>query len=155
MRRTRVLILIDWIWPAYRAGGPVRSIRNLVDKLSRRFEFLILAGDRDLGDEIPFQDVHLGRWIDEDVCRVMYLPRAEQGLFKLYDIINEVRPDVLYVNGIFSRFFSFYNKAECAAGCSSGDDSESIIEEMEEETLLDALSAPSPEVRECSLACDG
>ena len=52
-----ILIFIDWYLPAYKAGGPVRSIANLVENLKNDFIFKIVTGDRDLGDTKPFEQV--------------------------------------------------------------------------------------------------
>ena len=57
--KNRILIFIDWFLPAYKAGGPIRSIANLVDHLSESFKFYIITGDRDLGDENSFNDIKL------------------------------------------------------------------------------------------------
>ena len=53
-KKIRILIFIDWFLPAYKAGGPIRSIANLVDNLHADFDFYIVTGDRDLGDKNPF-----------------------------------------------------------------------------------------------------
>ena len=61
--KIRILIFIDWFLPAYKAGGPIRSIANLVDHLNGDFDFYIITGDRDLGDVKPIKDIFLNSWI--------------------------------------------------------------------------------------------
>ena len=39
MAKPRVLVFIDWYAPGYKAGGPVRSLVNLVDHLRDRIDF--------------------------------------------------------------------------------------------------------------------
>jgi hypothetical protein len=47
MSKPQVLAFIDWYKPFYKAGGPVRSMVNLVDHLHDRVDFHIVTGDRD------------------------------------------------------------------------------------------------------------
>ena len=56
-KRPVVLVAIDWYLPAYRAGGPIRSIANLVAALGDEIDFRIVCGNRDLGDsqDLPIQ----------------------------------------------------------------------------------------------------
>ena len=43
MDRPKVLVFIDWYLPGYKAGGPVRSLANLVDHLRGRVDFHIVT----------------------------------------------------------------------------------------------------------------
>ena len=39
MKNKKVLICIDWFLPAYKAGGPIQSISNMVNHLKNHIEF--------------------------------------------------------------------------------------------------------------------
>ena len=39
-----VLITIDWFDPAYKAGGPISSIVNLINHLHKDFDFYVFTG---------------------------------------------------------------------------------------------------------------
>jgi 5'-3' exonuclease len=45
--RPQVLVFIDWYRPFFKAGGPVRSLVNLVEHLQNEVDFHIVTGDRD------------------------------------------------------------------------------------------------------------
>ena len=63
MGRRQILIGVDWFLPAFRAGGPIRSVANLVDLLMERdWVVWVLTGAYDLGDVEPL-DVTTGQWI--------------------------------------------------------------------------------------------
>ena len=49
MPRPIILSFAGHYLPGYKAGGPIRSIANMVDQLGDEFDFRIVAGDRDLG----------------------------------------------------------------------------------------------------------
>jgi len=50
MDKPRILVVTGHYLPGFKAGGPLRSVANLVNCLRDEFEFLILTSDRDLGD---------------------------------------------------------------------------------------------------------
>lgn len=52
-KKTGVVIACDWFDPAFRAGGPVRSLVNLVDLLHSDYNFRIICGNQDYGSEEP------------------------------------------------------------------------------------------------------
>lgn len=104
--RRRVLLVTDWFRPAYKAGGPVRSLANLVDALGSEIDFSVVAGDRDLGDRDPFPGIETGRWYERDGHRVCYLPRGAGGIRRLGQLLRSEEFDILHVNGMYSAQFS-------------------------------------------------
>ena len=52
MDKPKVLVFIDWFYPAYKAGGPIRSVSGMVKQLSNDFEFYLVTSNQDLGEEI-------------------------------------------------------------------------------------------------------
>ena len=48
-----MVIACDWFDPAFRAGGPVRSLFNLVDLLHSDYNFRIICGNQDYGSKEP------------------------------------------------------------------------------------------------------
>ena len=100
-----VLVAIDWYLPAYRAGGPIRSIANLVGALGLEMDFRIVCGNRDLGDteDLP---VSIGTWIPGDQATIQYLPQSDWTAPNWRRILEEVQPDRLYLNSLYSGPFS-------------------------------------------------
>ena len=45
--RPQILCFVDYYLPGYKAGGPLRTIINMVSQLGGEFEFLIVTRDRD------------------------------------------------------------------------------------------------------------
>lgn len=100
---TRILCVTDWYLPAYKAGGPVRSVSNLVSALAGdEFEFYVLTRDRDLGENLPHTDVPLEVWTTRGQAHVFYT--ADHSLSNFRRRINEVKPDIIYLNSFFSTF---------------------------------------------------
>ena len=102
----KILIFIDWFIPGYKAGGPIRSVLNLVQHLSERVSFYIVTGDRDLGDQMPYLNVVTNKWVHNSDYNIIYLPKKSQTLNSFKKIFNEVNPDFIYLNSLFSFKFS-------------------------------------------------
>jgi glycosyltransferase involved in cell wall biosynthesis len=98
---TKIVCVTDWYLPAFKAGGPVRSLSNLVSALAGNdFEFYVLTRDRDAGDRSPYSGVALEQWTRVGNAKVLYT--GDHSLRNVRRRINEVNPDVIYVNSFFS-----------------------------------------------------
>ena len=41
----KIVVFIDWYKPAYKAGGPISSIYNLIELLGDEMEFYVVTSD--------------------------------------------------------------------------------------------------------------
>ena len=101
LNKQRILIFIDWYIPAFKAGGPIRSVYNIVRQLSDVFEFYIITGDRDLGDLNPYPDLKLDEWQKVGDTKVMYLSKKNLKIKTVKKLIKEVNPKAIYLNSLF------------------------------------------------------
>jgi glycosyltransferase involved in cell wall biosynthesis len=101
-----VLILARYYLPGSKAGGPIRSIGNVVHALSDAFDFRIVTSDRDHTDTSPFRGVAINDWNDVGGSRVFYADRSRQRGSAVAKIIRTTNPDVVYLNSFFSPSFS-------------------------------------------------
>lgn len=101
-----VLIFLESYLPGYRAGGPIRSIANMVEALSGDFEFWIITLDHDFGDDRTYEGVTPDAWTQVGAARVRYLSRRRRGLHDLWKLIKTIPYQALYLNSFFSRRFS-------------------------------------------------
>ncbi|MFN4234182.1 MAG: glycosyltransferase [Bacteroidia bacterium] len=106
MKKTKIVIFIDWYLPAYKAGGPVKSIANLIELLKDKAEFYLITGDRDLGDNVPFEGIELNKWTSNNGVNLLYLNKKKQSIYTYKEQLNLIQPDIVYINGIFSINFS-------------------------------------------------
>src|SRR5690554_368838 len=100
--KKKVLIMAGHYIPSVKAGGPVQSIKNLVDNLSDEIDFYIIAADRDLGDDKPFDHIEKNKWVKVGKSEVFYTNLSKLKWSEIADIINAVPYDVLYINSLFS-----------------------------------------------------
>jgi glycosyltransferase involved in cell wall biosynthesis len=106
--RRSILVVISHYLPGYRAGGPVRSVEALVDRLGSQFEIRIICLDRDLGDSRPYEGIETGIWLQSGKAEIMYLSKKEISFTRLKKTIHAVNPDVLYLNTFFSVRFTLF-----------------------------------------------
>ncbi len=104
----KVLVFIDWYLPGYRAGGPVSSCVNMVQALSQDIQFKIVTRNTDYCHDDPYS-IPANQWVSRQANEeVMYLSEDQLSFVKINRIIRETNCDVVYINGIYSRFFSIY-----------------------------------------------
>ncbi|MBS1774585.1 MAG: glycosyltransferase [Bacteroidetes bacterium] len=102
----RILISYQYFSPAFKAGGPIQSINNIVSSPSlKNASFFVLCSDTDLGGEQL--KVESGRWIQYNAnTKVYYADERTLNDNKVHSLLNEIQPDVLFINGIFSKQFT-------------------------------------------------
>jgi hypothetical protein len=103
-----VLVFIDWYLPGYKAGGPVRSLANLVDHLRDRIDFHIVTTDTRTTPSAPYAD------ITPDTMdqlpggeKVWYASRVGTlGETCGKQLLGRENWDTVYINGMYSCWFS-------------------------------------------------
>ena len=105
-KHPRILIFNNYYSPGFRAGGPVRTLANMVDRLGGEFDFHIVTLDRDVGDTTPYPSVEVNTWTQHGKARVMYVPAAYLSLHLIAGIAEERAADVIYLNSFFDPIFT-------------------------------------------------
>ncbi|HXB94725.1 MAG TPA: glycosyltransferase [Puia sp.] len=110
IKRKTILVLVDWFAPGYKAGGPIQSCVNFAFTLKDRFDIYVLTTDTDHGETVPYKDIPAGEWLTNlhPDFRVKYLPKATLSRAMLRKEIQTLRPDVIYLNHLFSPLFVVY-----------------------------------------------
>jgi len=104
--KQKILVFLDWYVPGFKAGGPIRSVYNIILALKDQYDFYVLTSAYDLGDIEPYSSVPLNQWTDVEGVLVKYLDRDHIKTPVIKQNVDEISPDIIYVNGIFSRYFS-------------------------------------------------
>ena len=107
-RKPVVLVLLSHYLPGYKAGGPIRSIANIVEALGDELDFRVVTSDRDIGGDTPFTQIAPCRWIPVGKAQVFYVPDASWALFTLLRTLIDTPADLLYLNSFFARRFSMF-----------------------------------------------
>jgi glycosyltransferase involved in cell wall biosynthesis len=108
--KKRILISYDYFLPAFKAGGPIQSIANMVRALHTHYEFYIITSNKDLGSINLLEGVESNKWVgfEGGKAKVIYLSAENQGFWRIKDVIKAAEPDVIFLNGFFSIPFTIY-----------------------------------------------
>ena len=101
-----VLALVGFYPPAYRAGGPPRTVPRIVDELSDEFQFLVITRDSDLGISTRLAGIVANRWVSYGGARCLYLSTRRRLMGGLIASVRRSQHDTLYLNSLFSIEFS-------------------------------------------------
>jgi glycosyltransferase involved in cell wall biosynthesis len=102
MSNPTILMPIDYYLPAYKAGGPIRTLSNLVKYLGEEFTFKIITRNHDFQGEEPFQGILTNSWQKVGNALVLYLSPDSLDIRKMKKIITNTSYDLLYLNSFFS-----------------------------------------------------
>lgn len=106
MDRPRIVIFIDWYLPAFKAGGPVKSVASIAQVFKNDLDIYIITSDRDFGDNSPFENVILDQWTTVNDTKVIYLSPENQNADRYQELIKEIQPKKVYLNSLFSKNFT-------------------------------------------------
>lgn len=87
--------------PGYRAGGPIRTLANMVERLGDTFDFRIVTLDRDSGDSTPYPTIQPEKWTPVGKAQVFYYPPSKLSASALARVANEIDPQLIYLNSFF------------------------------------------------------
>lgn len=103
----KVLFIVDWYYPGYKAGGPIQSCVNIIRLLNNDFRFYVLTSDRDHGAMEAYPDIRFCEWqTGLHGESVFYSPRGQMSLRLIRKLIKQVQPELVYFNSMFSFRFT-------------------------------------------------
>ena len=104
--KPRVLIFIRTYLPGTKAGGPVRSIANMIERMSDFCEFFVITRDRDIGGTEPYTEIACDEWNQVGAAKVFYLSAV--GPWRVRHLLREVKPALVYLNSFHDRLTLAY-----------------------------------------------
>ncbi|MDZ4822789.1 MAG: glycosyltransferase [Flavobacteriales bacterium] len=106
VERKKILVFADWFLPGFKAGGPIRSVANLVAALPE-FDFFIVTRNTDHHSTHPYPDIETGKWnVHLPNVQVMYLEEKKITRRAVDEIIGSQLFDWYYLNSLFSKRFT-------------------------------------------------
>lgn len=79
------IIFIGHFLPGIKAGGPIQSIKNLIECYSNCSNFYVVCNKSDLGESEIYPGIIINKWNDIGICKVFY---CDINLLSKKDIIN-------------------------------------------------------------------
>ncbi len=111
--KKEILIFSDWYLPGYKAGGPIRSLANLVNTLE--FNFYIVTRNTDHHSTEQYEGITPNIWIKiSDHINVIYLEEERLSSETFRELIKERNYHRIYLNSLFSARFTILPLREIA-----------------------------------------
>lgn len=99
----RVAMIIGRYLPGHRSGGPVVSVKKLMESEAQH-EFRVFTRDRDFGDTSPYEGLVPSEWTSREECEIAYLAASPHDAIWALKQLHVWSPDVIYLNGLHSNF---------------------------------------------------
>jgi glycosyltransferase involved in cell wall biosynthesis len=109
----KVLVFSDWFYPGSQAGGPIQSLISMM-KFSTD-TFYVITRNTDLNSSTPYSSVRSNSWQTsfQENIQVYYLHEnylTEEFISRIY---NEIEPDRIYLNSMWSPKFTLLPLKVC------------------------------------------
>ena len=109
-QKRKLLILIDWFVPGYKAGGPIRSCVNICAALKENYDIYVLTTDTDHGEMQSYKGIEPNKWItNKDLgLNIYYAKKSTLTTKQLATQIAFVAAEFVYLNHLFSPYFVLF-----------------------------------------------
>jgi glycosyltransferase involved in cell wall biosynthesis len=104
--RPSVVIFTKYFDPAYKAGGPIRSVQNLTEHLQDVYDFYVITQDRDYQDTDTFDGITADQWTDRNGIQVFYASPGNRSIWHWWRLLRHTPCDVIYTGSMFAPRFS-------------------------------------------------
>lgn len=109
----KILISTPWFLPAFRAGGPIRSIANLVNSYEGA-EFFIFTSDTDITGA-ALENIHRGKWVKWNNHTHVWYATDGKVSHEMTRQVELLKPDVIFMIGLYSWHFTIVPLLYCKA----------------------------------------
>lgn len=107
-QQPKILVLTRFYLPGVSAGGPIKSVSNLVNALGEEFCFQIITLNKDLNSEEEYSAIIPGSSTLVGKASVIYLKNNILLPFKIIKTIRNSHYDLIYINSFFDPIFSIF-----------------------------------------------
>lgn len=108
----KVLIICEYFYPGFKAGGPIQSITNLILRLKNQYQFSIITSAYDVDSNHPYDNIKLNDWnavqMDGVDVKIYYADKGNLSINKYHQLIRSFQPEALYINGLFKPAILWY-----------------------------------------------
>lgn len=96
----KILIIMGGFLPGKKYGGPPVSVDNFCSLMKEYADCYIVTHNHDMGERIPYSNIKAG-WNDRGNAKVMYISDEEYNSKKFEEIICDINPSYIYLQGLF------------------------------------------------------
>ena len=109
-----VLISIPWFLPAFKAGGPIQSIANLVNNFTQDIEYRVFCSSNALNNE-PLHAITTDQWMPFNAHTKVWYTSGKNTRKIMAEQIKQIKPDAIFIIGLFSWNYNIVPLLFCKA----------------------------------------
>ena len=100
---SKVLVSTPFFVPAFLGGGPIQTLKALINAAPSGFDTKVICSNHDLGKTAPLTD-HPNQWVDVGPAKVCYV----QGSIRnhINALQNTSDSEIIYLNSLFNPRYS-------------------------------------------------
>jgi len=103
-----ILIICDYYLPGFESGGAMRTLVNMVERLGNSYDFKVVTRDHDGPlNRSTYTNIRVNEWNRIENTDVYYLGKNNIRRDAIKKIINDIKPDAIYLNSFFSPLTVF------------------------------------------------
>ena len=108
--RKKLLIIIEWFTPGFKAGGPIKSCLNIALALKNDFDIFVLTTDTDHGESLAYTSIPTNEWIFNEALgiNIFYAQKFRLSQKQISRQIKFINADFIYLNLLFSPLFVIF-----------------------------------------------
>lgn len=106
LNKIKVLVFIDWFLPGFKAGGPTRSLANMIDFLHDEIDFYVVTRSTDYLQTESYKNVVINQWTKNFNANIYYISPDKLSYSTIKNLVKNTNCDLVYINGIYSFYFS-------------------------------------------------
>ena len=107
MKKT-ILVITEYFHPAFKAGGPTKSIFNMLNFLKNDYNIFIICSSKDLGSSDNLQVEAVNKWLKVDGYSIIYCSGIINSIKEILISRWKIKYDYLYLGSFFNPLFSLY-----------------------------------------------
>ena len=104
-----ILITTEFFYPAFKAGGPTKSILNLVNFLKDKYKIKIICSSKDLKSIKNHEVKEINKWYEVNGYSIIYCDSKIIAMREIFISRWKIKYDYLYLGSFFNPVYSLYS----------------------------------------------
>lgn len=105
MKFKKLLIFVPFYLPGSKAGGPIKSVTNIINEISSDISVYLVTRNHDYNERATY-DLAYNRWLQRGNSYVYYVQSKYNFIFHLIQLVRDLKPNLIYLNSFFEPKYS-------------------------------------------------
>jgi glycosyltransferase involved in cell wall biosynthesis len=106
--KKKLLLMVDWFQPFYKAGGIIRACTDFVMQMKADYDIFVFTRHCDIDGSGGEKVAPGNEWIEKEGYHIFYASPEQHRYGAVKKMMAGLKPDVIYLHSMYSRFFTVY-----------------------------------------------